>query len=149
MGKEIDDDGECYSYDQIIDWVVVYGLVISKVGLSCYKFDYLMLDVLGVIEVQCQVEVIVQVMGQIFGMEMVFLNMLINKVMWKLGEQEFVDDGKWLGIVVRGIEVLFKVKKQEVVFSKEKFEEVKGKFRINGVFEDIICMMDELLGVKW
>lgn len=127
MGKETDDDGERLSYDQIIDWAAAHGLVISKAGLSRHKSDHLMPDVLGAIEAQRQVEAIAQATGQTLGMETAFLNMLTNKAMRKLGEQELSDDGKWLGTVVRGIEVLLKVKRQEVAFSKEKLAEADKK----------------------
>lgn len=127
MGKETDEDGERLSYDQIIDWAAAHGLVISKAGLSRHKSDHLMPDVLGAIEAQRQVEAIAQATGQTLGMETAFLNMLTNKAMRKLGEQELSDDGKWLGTVVRGIEVLLKVKRQEVAFSKEKLAEADKK----------------------
>lgn len=123
MGKETDEDGERLGYDQIIDWAAAHGLVISKAGLSRHKTDHLMPDVLTAIEAQRQVEAIAQATGQTLGMETAFLNMLTNKAMRKLGEHELNDDGKWLGTVVRGIEVLLKVKKQEVAFSKEKLAE--------------------------
>ena len=65
-----------------------------------------------------------------------------------VNKTELSDDGKWLGTVVRGIEVLLKVKKQELAFSREKLSEAQTTMRSNGVSEDTLRMMDELLGVK-
>ena len=127
MGKETHEDGERFSYDEIVDWAAAHGLNTSKAGLSRHKTDHLMPDVLTAIEAQRQVEAIAQATGQTLGMETAFLNMLTNKAMRKLGEQELSDDGKWLGTVVRGIEVLLKVKRQEVAFSKEKLAEADKK----------------------
>jgi hypothetical protein len=149
MGKETHDDGERYTFDEIVDWAAAHGTQISKAGLSRHRTDHLMPDVLGAIEAQRQVEAIAQATGQTLGMETAFLNMLVNKAMRKLGEHELADDGKWLGTVVRGIEVLLKVKRQELVISREKMEEAKGKMRRGGLSEDAIREIEEsVLGLK-
>lgn len=149
MGKETDDDGERLSYDQIIDWAAAHGLVISKAGLSRHKSDHLMPDVLGAIEAQRQVEAIAQATGQTLGMETAFLNMVVNKAMRAMDEVKFDPDGKWLGTVVRSIETLLKVRRAEVVFSREKLEEAKGKMRSGGLSEDVIREIEEqVLGLR-
>lgn len=149
MGKETDDEGERLSYEQILDYAAAHGLSISKAGLSRHRTDHLMPDVLGAIEAQRQVEAIAAATGQTLGMETAFLNMLTNKAMRKLGEQELSDDGKWLGTVVRGIEVLLKVKRQELAISRDKLEEAKGKMRSGGLSEDAIREIEEsVLGLK-
>lgn len=146
MRKEVKDDGEPYSYDELVDWAAARGLSISKAGLSRHRTDHLMPDVLGAIEAQRQVEAIAQATGQSLGMETAFLNMLVNKAMRKLSEHELTDDGKWLGTVVRSIETLLKVKKQEVMFSKEKLQEAQKTMRSNGVSEDTIQIVNQILG---
>lgn len=129
MGKETDDDGERYSYDQIVDWAAAHGLVISKAGLSRHKTDHLMPDVLGAIEAQRQVEAIAQATGQTLGMEQAAMNILLNKWMRALDKVDDLDlNAKGaLGAGVRAVEALLKVKKAELHFSKEKLAEADAK----------------------
>jgi hypothetical protein len=148
MGKELRDDGERYSYEQLLDYAEENGLKLSKAGLSRHRSDHLMPDVLHAIEAQRQVEAIAQATGQTLGMPTAFLNILVNKAMKALSEHEFDDSGRWLNTSVRAIEVLLKVQKAELVFSTAKLEEAKGTLRQNGVSEDTIRMVDELLGAR-
>ena len=148
MGKETDEDGERYSYDQIIDWAAAHGLVISKAGLSRHKSDHLMPDVLGAIEAQRQVEAIAQATGQTLGMETAFLNMVVNKAMRAMENVEFDEKGKWLGTVVKSIETLLRVKKAEVAFSREKVEQAKTTMRAKGVSEESLAVLDQILGMS-
>lgn len=149
MGKEAHDDGERYTFDEIVDWAAAHGTQISKAGLSRHRTDHLMPDVLGAIEAQRQVEAIAQATGQTLGMETAFLNMLVNKAMRALGDAELDISAKGvLGSTIKAIETLLKVRKAEVQFSREKLEAAKGTMRSNGVSEDTLTMIDELLGVK-
>lgn len=124
MGKETHEDGERYSYDEIVDWAAAHGLQISKAGLSRHTGNHLMPDVLGAIEAQRQVEAIAQATGQTLGMETAFLNMLVNKAIRALdgAEVDLTQKGAISGIT-RAIEVLLKVKKAEVQFSAAKLAE--------------------------
>lgn len=149
MRKEVhEDSGEPFSYDEILDWAAAHGLTISKAGLSRHKTDHLMPDVLGAIEAQRQVEAIAQATGQVLGMETAYLNMVVNKAMRALESVELKADGKWLDSSLRAIETLLKVRRAEVVFSKEKIDAAKGKMRTAGVSEEALRTMDELLGVQ-
>lgn len=130
MGKEVrDDDGERYSYDEIIDWAAAHGLNLSKAGLSRHRTDHLMPDVLGAIEAQRQVDAIAQATGQTLGMEQAAMNILLNKWMRALDKVEDLDlNAKGaLGAGVRAVEALLKVKKAELHFSKEKLAEADKK----------------------
>lgn len=151
MGKEVrDDDGERYSYDEIVDWAAAHGLSLSKAGLSRHKTDHLMPDVLGAIEAQRQVEAIAQATGQTLGMETAFLNMLVNKAIRALDghDIDLTQKGAITGIT-RAIETLLRVKKAEVAFSQEKLEEAKGKMRSKGLSEDAIKEIEEsVLGLR-
>lgn len=124
MGKETHDDGERYTFDEIVDWAAAHGTQISKAGLSRHRTDHLMPDVLGAIEAQRQVEAIAQATGQTLGMETAFLNMLVNKAIRALdgAEVDLTQKGAINGIT-RAIEVLLKVKKAEVQFSAAKLAE--------------------------
>lgn len=149
MRKEMRDDGEPYTFEQIVDWAEEQGLKTSKAGLSRHKTDHLMPDVLGAIEAQRQVEAIAQATGQTLGMETAFLNMLVNKAMRALGEKDLDISAKGvLGSTIRAIETLLKVRKAEVAFSKEKLEAAKSTMRKAGVSDDTIRAVDELLGVR-
>lgn len=123
MGKETHDDGERYTFDEIVDWAAAHGTQISKAGLSRHRTEHLMPDVLGAIEAQRQVEAIAQATGQTLGMETAFLNMLVNKAMRALGDAELDISAKGvLGSTIKAIETLLKVRKAEVQFSREKLE---------------------------
>jgi glutathione S-transferase len=149
LGKELDEEGERYSYEVIIDWAAAHGVTISKAGLSRHRTDHLMPDVLQAIEAQRQVEAIAQATGQTLGMETAFLNMLVNKAMRALDGAEVDLNAKGaITSITRAIEVLLKVKKAEVTFSREKVEEAKGKMRSNGASEDVLRVVDELLGAR-
>lgn len=127
LGKETHQDDEPYTFDEIIDWAAAQGLTISKAGLSRHRTNHLMPDVLGAIEAQRQVEAIAQATGQTLGMETAFLNIVVNKALRAMETVEFDNSGKWLGTVVKSIETLLKVKKTEMVFSKEKLAEADKK----------------------
>lgn len=150
MGKEVDEEsGERLSYEEIIDWAAAHGLQISKAGLSRHKSDHLMPDVLGAIEAQRQVEAIAQATGQVLGMETAFLNMLVNKAIRALDGVDLEMNPKVLNATVRSIEVLLKVRKAELAFSKEKMEEAKSKMRSGGLSEEAIREIEEsVLGLK-
>lgn len=150
MRKEMRDDGEPYTFEQIVDWAEEQGLKTSKAGLSRHKTDHLMPDVLGAIEAQRQVEAIAQATGQTLGMETAFLNMLVNKAIRALDghDLDLTQKGAITGIT-RAIETLLKVKKAEVLFSQEKLEEAKGKMRSKGLSEDAIKEIEEqVLGLR-
>ncbi|MGM9319805.1 phage protein Gp27 family protein [Deinococcus aquaticus] len=150
MGKEVDEDGERYTFDQIIDWAAAHGTVISKAGLSRHRTDHLMPDVLGAIEAQRQVEAIAQATGQTLGMEQAFLNMLVNKAIRALdgAELDLTQKGAING-VTRAIETLLKVKKAELHFSQEKLDKAKDTMRGKGLSEETIREIEEqVLGLK-
>lgn len=123
MGKETHEDGERYSYEELVDWAAAHGLQISKAGLSRHRTDHLMPDVLSAMEAQRQVEAIAQATGQTLGMETAFLNMLVNKAMRALDGVDLEMNPKVLNATIRSIEVLLKVKKAEVLLSREKIAE--------------------------
>lgn len=150
LGKETHEDGERYSYEEIVDWAAAHGLQISKAGLSRHRTDHLMPDVLGAIEAQRQVEAIAQATGQTLGMEQAAMNILLNKWIRALDKVEDFDLGAKgaLSAGIRAVEALLKIKKAELTFSKEKLEEAKDTMRGKGVSEDTLQLMDELLGVK-
>jgi len=150
MRKEVhEESGDPFSYEEIIDWAAAHGLSISKAGLSRHRTDHLMPDVLAAIEAQRQVEAIAQATGQTLGMETAFLNMLVNKAMRALSDKDLDIGAKGvLGSSIRAIEMLLKVRRAEVVFSKEKIDAAKGKMRTAGVSEEALRTMDELLGVQ-
>lgn len=124
MGKECHEDGERFTYDEIIDWCAANGLNLSKASLSRHKTDHLMPDVLSSIEVQQQVETIAKATGKHLGLEAAFLNMLIGKAMKALdGRDVDIEQKGAIGAIVRAIEALLKVKKAEMTISKEKLAE--------------------------
>ncbi|MHA0043470.1 hypothetical protein [Deinococcus sp. PEB2-63] len=150
LGKETDEDGERFTFEQIIDWAAAHGTVISKAGLSRHRTDHLMPDVLGAIEAQRQVDAIAQATGQTLGMEQAFLNMLVNKAIRSLdgAELDLTQKGAING-VIRAIEALLKVKKAEVVFSREKLDAAKNTMRGKGLSEEAIREIEEqVLGLK-
>lgn len=124
MGKDCHEDGERFTYDEIVDWCAANGLTLSKASLSRHKTDHLMPDVLASIEVQQQVDAIAQATGKTLGLEAAFLNMLISKAMKALdGKDVNLEQKGAIGGIVRAIEALLKVKKAEVAFSQERLEE--------------------------
>ncbi|WP_295823350.1 hypothetical protein [uncultured Deinococcus sp.] len=150
LGKETDEDGERYTFEQIIDWAAAHGTVISKAGLSRHRTDHLMPDVLGAIEAQRQVDAIAQATGQTLGMEQAALNILLNKWMRALSNQEEFDlSAKGaLNAGIRAVEALLKVKKAELSFSREQLDKAKDTMRGKGVSEDTLRMLDEVLGAR-
>lgn len=150
LGETRHEDGNLWSYEEIVDWAAARNLDLSKASLSRHRSNHLMPSVQASLEVDRQMEAISKATGKKLSVHTALMNIIVMKVMKVLDDNDLSELAldKAMRIAVQASRVAMNLQKVEHQFSKEAAAEIKDKLRSDGVSEATLAQIEEILGVK-
>ncbi|MFC5596122.1 phage protein Gp27 family protein [Deinococcus cellulosilyticus] len=153
IGETRHEDGNPWTYGEIVDWCLYRGLELSVASLSRHRSNHLMPSVQASIEVERQMEAISKATGKKLSIHSALMNSIVMKVLRLLDDTDLSRDDialdKALRVAVQASRVAMNLQKTEHEFSKEAAQEVSKGLRSRGIPEDVINQIEEeVLGLR-